>query len=347
MFKKLNHFYLIHSMIYILSHLTSEYSTELILDWIHYLGENGERINGIDLLKHKNAFKIEITENSGIEITGFINNETTDIAWFRRWGFDRNTAIEFMTNSIYKEGDLLELAKSEFNSLSVSFCAAFDKVKWAENPALLKKDPNKIQQLQRAKSLGLDIPTTIITNNKNDLIKFIDSLSHKPVIIKPIKDFFILNIDDNSANATYTKIINDSVEELEEVFFPSLFQEAIYKEFEARIFYLDGTCYSMGIFSSNDEQTNEDFRKYNFKKPNRCVPINLPESIGYKIKLFMESYEMKSGSLDFIVDNEYRFVFLEVNPLGQFGMVSTPCNYFLEREIASWLIKLGDKNNKK
>ena len=28
------------------------------------------------------------------------------------------------------------------------------------------------------------------------------------------------------------------------------------------------------------------------------------------------------------------FIFLEVNPVGQFGMTSSPCNYSLEKKIA-------------
>jgi hypothetical protein len=34
-----------------------------------------------------------------------------------------------------------------------------------------------------------------------------------------------------------------------------------------------------------------------------------------------------------------REVFLEVNPVGQFGMVSAPCNYHLEKKVAELLIR--------
>jgi len=34
------------------------------------------------------------------------------------------------------------------------------------------------------------------------------------------------------------------------------------------------------------------------------------------------------------------FIFLEINPVGQFGMTSIPCNYFLEKKIAEHLIKM-------
>ena len=37
------------------------------------------------------------------------------------------------------------------------------------------------------------------------------------------------------------------------------------------------------------------------------------------------------------------FVFLEVNPVGQFGWVSKNCNYYLEKKIALKLINLKKK----
>jgi hypothetical protein len=36
--------------------------------------------------------------------------------------------------------------------------------------------------------------------------------------------------------------------------------------------------------------------------------------------------------------------FLEVNPAGQFGMVSTPCNYYLEEKIAEVLLRRSKSN---
>ena len=52
----------------------------------------------------------------------------------------------------------------------------------------------------------------------------------------------------------------------------------------------------------------------------------------------MNKLDLISGSLDFILDIEGDFVFLEVNPVGQFGMVDFPCNYGLHRKIAEYLI---------
>ena len=53
----------------------------------------------------------------------------------------------------------------------------------------------------------------------------------------------------------------------------------------------------------------------------------------------MKSLNLDNGSIDFVKTNDGKWVYLEINPVGQFGMVSEPCNYNLEREIAQELIK--------
>jgi hypothetical protein len=39
-----------------------------------------------------------------------------------------------------------------------------------------------------------------------------------------------------------------------------------------------------------------------------------------------------------IVTPEKKYIFLEVNPIGQFNQVSIPCNYAIEEKIANYLL---------
>ena len=59
----------------------------------------------------------------------------------------------------------------------------------------------------------------------------------------------------------------------------------------------------------------------------------------------MHDLKLKNGSIDIIkgIDNEYYF--LEVNPVGQFGMVSKPCNYNIENFISKKLNEKLNENN--
>jgi glutathione synthase/RimK-type ligase-like ATP-grasp enzyme len=130
-----------------------------------------------------------------------------------------------------------------------------------------------------------------------------------------------------------------SEEELPTYFFPTLFQKKLAKVFELRIFYLNEKFYSMAIFSQEDQQTEVDFRNYNFEKPNRTVPFLLPIDLQKKLIQLMKNLHLKSGSIDMVLTEEGDYVFLEVNPVGQFGMVSSPCNYELSKLIAETLIQ--------
>lgn len=116
-----------------------------------------------------------------------------------------------------------------------------------------------------------------------------------------------------------------------------MFQQKIDKNLEIRAFYLDGRCYSMAICSSFDKQTQVDYRRYNDVKPNRKVPYCLPSHIEKNIDALMKKLKLNCGSLDLILDNNGVYYYLEVNPVGQFGMVSFPCNYNLEKIIAEYL----------
>lgn len=58
----------------------------------------------------------------------------------------------------------------------------------------------------------------------------------------------------------------------------------------------------------------------------------------------MKLMDLNTGSIDMIKNKNNEYIFLEVNPVGQFSMVSYPCNYYIEEKIASYLINKDKKN---
>jgi ATP-GRASP peptide maturase of grasp-with-spasm system len=186
---------------------------------------------------------------------------------------------------------------------------------------------NKLTVLDKAVECGLDVPYYFLAENMNDV-------NLNETITKSINQNVILeNIQKDLDAIIYTNVIEEIVEGN---FFISFFQQKIEKDFEIRSFYLAGKIWSFAIFSQNDKQTEIDFRRYNNKNPNRNVGFKLPLHIEIKIHKLMVSLDLNCGSLDFIKkDNKYYF--LEVNPVGQFAGLSSICNYYLTREIASYL----------
>jgi len=142
-------------------------------------------------------------------------------------------------------------------------------------------------------------------------------------------------IEEKYSIGAFTNRVNESTSS---TFFPSLFQEEVKKKYELRIFYFLGEFYSSAIFSQGNNKTEVDFRNYDKEKPNRVVPYQLPIDLGQKLKTLMDELNLETGSIDMIVTPEKKYVFLEVNPIGQFNQVSIPCNYFLEKKIADYLL---------
>jgi len=186
---------------------------------------------------------------------------------------------------------------------------------------------NKLFVLEQAQKAGLNVPKYFLAENTDEVVV-------NTTITKAITENVILDsINKYSDAIIYTSIIE---EKEKENFFITFFQEKIEKDFEIRSFYLSGKTWSTAIISQSDEQTKTDFRKYNYKKPNRKVPYQLPESIEQKTHQLMGLLDLNCGSIDFIKSGN-TFYFLEVNPLGQFLGLSTACNYSLEKEIAQYL----------
>lgn len=193
---------------------------------------------------------------------------------------------------------------------------------------------NKILNLKEASLLNIKIPKTIITNNKYDLLQFIEK--DKQYITKSLNQVPSLETKEMIFEGNGTSILN--FDEITDIFAPSLIQEYVEKEFEIRVFFILETFFSMAIFSQNDTKTKIDYRNYNNEQPNRNVPFILPDHILKKLKKFTKKIECDTGSIDLIFTPKGEYVFLEINPMGQYDWLSIDCNYYIDKHIAEILI---------
>ena len=198
--------------------------------------------------------------------------------------------------------------------------------------------PNKLIVLNLAASVGLAVPDTLVSNQAPEII------ASEPggYITKSMSDgVFLWDYEiGHQGYFTYTEQLSDALRVQPEgpVRCPSLIQRKIDKDFEVRSFFIDGRFFSSAIISQNDEKTKVDYRKYNFEKQNRNVPIELPAEVSDKLRRLFASLSLNTGSVDLIVGEDGEFYFLEINPSGQWGRMSEVCNYKIDAVIADWLM---------
>lgn len=260
--------------------------------------------------------------------------------WHRKRGIHLLTDFNFSlneSNAKLRESLCRYLRSVEAKALKDFLYFLLEKKKHLGNSLI--GDANKLISFEVAKSIGLEVPTTRVLMKKSDCELLDRNIKY---ISKPIQDVFDFIDDEKSiVYSSVNRLINwdEELELVGKIFFPSLIQEYVDKKVELRIFYLNKKMYSMAIFSQNNEKTKIDFRNYDDEKPNRCVPCKLPQEISEKIIKFMDVIGLQTGSIDMILTEDNRYVFLEVNPVGQYGMVGKPCNYNLDELIALELLK--------
>jgi ATP-GRASP peptide maturase of grasp-with-spasm system len=200
-------------------------------------------------------------------------------------------------------------------------------------------DLNKLVVLDLARSLGFSVPTFWVTNERSAVQEVM--MREPELITKAMSDgiFLFARREEATGYFSYTESLScETVQSLPAVFPPSLVQQRIDKSCDIRVFFLAGRCYAMAILSQHNARTRVDFRKYDAERPNRCVPYRLPTHLEILINELFHSLALNTGSIDLILDKSGQHYFLEINPVGQFAMVSESCSYQLEREVAIFLI---------
>lgn len=318
-------------------------SSNDIIDWLLYYNKPFLRINGNDFKNNALRYNYTIGNNIGNLCTlENINFNKITAVFFRRWisynySYEAilNSFIDFSSTTVanIKNNLVMEMRKSygylfsDISNLNVKSI-----------PNLKSLTIDKLNVLKKAKDLGINIPNSIVCNNKKDLIAFY--AEYKKIITKPLSEVLVFENNKESKEIFFmqsTIVAEESITNIDDEFFPSLFQEYIEKDVEIRSFFLEGEFYSMAIFSQLHEQTKIDFRNYVEDNPNRNIPFQLPEDLQNKLRSLMEVLNLNTGSFDIILTPSGDFYFLEVNPVGQFGMTSIPCNYYIEKKLAKTL----------
>lgn len=317
-------------------------STSNVAEWLVRMNKDFIRINTDD-----DRTKLDYVDIENRELIVDQNGKKTNLfntssVWHRRRGFSlKNVSLD--ENELDKKilFDTPNYHKRHLNSEYVVLTEYFHYILQKDVPKIgnhISTDVNKLVVLEIAKDNGVDIPKGYVVTTKEGIKSILQKTNSSFVITKALSQG-VYHFTDQYGYYSYTeRITEDSLKELPDRFFPSLIQEEIKKKYELRIFYLNEKFYAMAIFSQKKKETVVDFRKHTDEKnPQRKVPYNLPEHVKKGLIGIMKELDLNTGSIDIIVDENNNYIFLEVNPVGQFGMTSAPCNYYLERKIANTL----------
>jgi len=191
---------------------------------------------------------------------------------------------------------------------------------------------NKLLSLLHANQSGFKIPISLITTDNLSKVK--EYFGQKNVVSKPVYNSFIIESKGRISHSYTTKVefnnfLNKTSFKGSDYRFPTYYQEGIEVQFEIRIFYFLDIIEAAYIWT--EKSGDYDYR-INKNKIN-IGPYELPEKIIQCVKKFIEISKIETGSIDLLYTTKGEYVFLEVNPLGQFSNVSYFTNLNLEKKI--------------
>lgn len=306
-------------------------STNDVIDWFLYYDKEFNRYNGITSDKGVNNFSFNNSFCFTVPNISTAKFKKKSI-WFRRPSHDLiDGKIELSALFEYKLGYKITKAIQYNDKIFKEFLVeySFNRKLGSYNITGL----NKPLVLSYANEYGLDIPETIITNSKNKIEFFLEK--HGSIINKALHESFSFGSSNYWISNKTIEI--KSKDEIPKDIAVSLFQNKIEKIYEIRTFFVNNIFFSACIFSQDNDKTKLDFRNYDFENPNRIVPYKLPKQIEEKISKLMKKLQLNTGSIDLMKSKSGKYVFLEINPVGQYGFIDLPCNYNIDLEIYKFL----------
>ena len=312
-------------------------STSLTMEWLAKLGISVTRFN----VESQNLDPSLFISNEGSEIMdNSIPKSDPSIVWYRR-GYISNWQNYSYDKGLLREtrAKIREHLRGEFKDYR-SACYGLLGNFNIDKPD--KYSANKLEILSWASLLGMNVPKTLVTCSKKDVIEKFDI--SRGLICKPITDLLVLEYKNIQRSHKIKYLKSQQIECLPDTFGLTCFQEFIDKKYEVRTFRFFDLSFSIANFSCSNEYSKIDGRNLLDENGNinRIVPFRLPLTLKQKTKELLKWVGIQSGSFDFIVDRCGKFYFLEVNPVGQFGYVSNLGNYHIEKQIAK---KITDLNN--
>lgn len=281
-------------------------------------------------------YRTSIAVNSGKPPRFFIKSDNIDInckdissVWFwhprtpSKAAFDGHASLQsfmerewrWFINSIYRSTDAY----------------------WLNKPASVFDAEHKALQLSIASKIGFELPDTLITNDPTKVSQFYNLYSgniiQKTLISQTAKN------EQDQVFAFYTRPVSrENLRNISQISScPVIYQQNIPKQYDIRITMVGEKCFATEIHSQKSEKSKQDFRQYDIENT-PYLSHQLPKKIEALCHQIMLELDLNYGAIDLILTEDNRYIFLEVNPSGQYGWIQGLTGQPITEAIADQLM---------
>lgn len=186
--------------------------------------------------------------------------------------------------------------------------------RWLNSPQRNRAASSKLWQFEQARQVGLRLPKTLVSNNWQEVI---DTFSSDKIIYKMTESGRLPTAAGDTF--VYTHVFNRSLSALptNSLPFPGIWQEYVPKKREWRVTIAGERAFPVAIYTSTDAK--DDWRRLQTDEGHvQFKAHDFPAPILEQCHALLKRLNLRFGAFDFIETPRGDYVFLEVNPNGQF-----------------------------
>jgi hypothetical protein len=265
----------------------------------------------------------------GLTIDGIHHDlSTVNAVWWRRpQPFELDKAITLPDDQAFAYGECHAAINGLWRCLQAS---------WLNDPEKDEIASRKAYQLQVASRLGLTVPRTLITNDPVRARAFIDQEGSKGTIYKAFSAT-------EKAWRETRLLKQDEIPKLVDVqWAPLIFQEYIRADLDLRITIVEEEVFAAAIHTDKSGYAFDyrmDLNNANIKKH------HLPPAITSKLIALMKTLGLKYGAIDMRYKPNGEYVFLEINPAGQWLFIEMHTGQPITAALAHTLVAMDRQHN--
>jgi glutathione synthase/RimK-type ligase-like ATP-grasp enzyme len=262
------------------------------------------------------AWSYSLTDSDGTVVP---LTDSRVIWWRRPRAHTIDPRIRQPRHMIFSLRESSEALMGTFSSLDVF---------WVNDPVSEWVAGQKLYQLRTAQAVGLAIPRTLVTSEPRHARAFVDELGPQRSVYKCFSA--------TRQDWRETRIMRpEELELLENVqYAPVIFQEYVPADVDLRVTVVGDRTFATAIHSQGLGY-DVDYRMTLGRAP--AEPVELPASVERRLRVLMDRMHLVYGAIDLRRTPDGAFVFLEINPSGEFLFIEELTGQPIAAGVAQFL----------
>jgi len=303
--------------------------------------EKGVRLHVLDPTRFPSEAAISIRLDDSGRVMGFVDVlechaagvkekrlrvEEINTAWYLRASKPVPTTVLSELEARFSQNESSRALDALLSTIECRWINRKETIRFLES--------NKLYQQFIAQKCGLATPETLISNDPASVL----ALAHEKEDLL-LKTLGYTELDKEGKYFIYSQLFrrDDLVGQDKAIqACPVFAQEYVKKRYEYRVMVIGAKVLACRIDSQSSEATRVDWRHYDFENVEH-VQVELPIAIQRNLLRFMKRVGLQYGAIDLIETPGGDFVFLEVNPSGQWEWIVVLAGLPIPQAVADML----------